>query len=167
MRTLWLKIDPKRPVRPWWLTDAPFVGLRLVRLPDDGATKEEREAAAGKFAFANLKLVHKGKEPLFMARVTGEVTYKGDRPADEVEVQVHYLDEAGKPLLKDPKDKPAYGACYPALRNAYHPGPHDKPFAPGETRTFELELPHPFDEVGPLELDKVGARVVRVHFAPK
>ncbi|MEK7766614.1 MAG: SUMF1/EgtB/PvdO family nonheme iron enzyme, partial [bacterium] len=26
----WLESDPKRPLRAWWLTDAPFVGFRVV-----------------------------------------------------------------------------------------------------------------------------------------
>jgi formylglycine-generating enzyme required for sulfatase activity len=164
-RAAWLRTDPKRPHRAWWITDAPFIGFRVARLPDDGVGKAEREACAAKLEIRNLKLVDRGKSPYFLARVKGEIAYVGDRPLDEVEVLVHYLDEAGKPLLKSPMEKPCYNKCFPALANSYHPGPHAKPFAPNETRTFELEVPHPFDEVGPLELDKVGAKVTRVHFA--
>lgn len=31
----WQATDPQLPKSRWWLTDAPFVGLRLIRLPDD------------------------------------------------------------------------------------------------------------------------------------
>jgi formylglycine-generating enzyme required for sulfatase activity len=165
LRAAWLQIDPKRPFRAWWLTDAPFVGLRVVRLADDGATKEERQAAAKQVEVKNLTLVNKGQSPYFMARVTGEVTYAGDKPLDEVELLVHFLAEDGSPMMTDPRDKPAFSYCQPALVNSYHAGPHAKPFAKGETRKFELEVPFPYDEVGPVETEKLGAKVTRVHFA--
>ena len=31
----WQLTDPQLPKSRWWLTDAPFVGLRLIRTPDD------------------------------------------------------------------------------------------------------------------------------------
>jgi hypothetical protein len=164
-RSAWLRTDPKRPHRAWWITDAPFIGFRVACLPDDGATKEEREACAAKLEIKNLQFVNKGKSPHHLARVKGEIAYAGTRPLDEVEVRVYYLDESGKPMLRDPKEKPCSSKCFPVLFNSYHPGPQAKPLAPNEIRTFELDVPHPFDEVGPLELDKVGARVTRIHFA--
>ncbi len=165
LRMAWLKIDPKRPFRAWWYTDGPFIGLRIVRLADDGASKEERAAAAKQIEVKNLKITVKGKSPFYMDRVTGEMTYTGEKPLDEVELMVHFLDEEGKLLKTDPRDKPAFNYCHPVLVNSFHAGPHAKPIAKGETRTFELEVPHPFDEVGPVEGDTLGARVTRVHFA--
>jgi len=161
----WLERDPKWPLRAWWLTDAPFTGLRLVRLADDGVSKEDREAALKKIEVRNVRLVKEGKRPFFMDRVQGEIAWTGDRTLDEVEVFVYFLDDSGKPLLKDPRDKPTFNKCWPVLVNSGHPGDHAKSLKAGETRAFELELPHPFDEVGALELKKVGARVTRVHFA--
>jgi hypothetical protein len=70
-------------------------------------------------------------------------------------------------MMTDPRDKPAFNYCHPALAHSYHPGPNAKPFAKGETRTFELEVPFPYDEVGPVETEKLGAKVTRVHFASK
>jgi len=160
----WLERDPKWPLRAWWLTDAPFTGLRVVRLADDGVSREEREAAVKKIEVRNVKVVKEGKRPFFMDRIRGEIAWAGPRALDEVEVLVYFLDDAGKPLMKDPRDKPTFNKCWPVLTNAYHPGDGRKPLKAGETRIFELEVPHPFDEVGPLELKAAGARVTRLHF---
>jgi formylglycine-generating enzyme required for sulfatase activity len=165
LRAAWLKIDPKRPFRTWWLTDAPFVGLRVVRLADDGASKEDREAAAKQIDVKSLALVNKGQSPYFMARVTGEVTYAGEKPLDELELLVHFVAEDGSPMMTDPRDKPSFSYCQPVLVNSAHAGPQTKPMAKGETRTFELEVPFPYDEVGPVEAEKLGAKVTRIHFA--
>jgi formylglycine-generating enzyme required for sulfatase activity len=160
----WAERDPKRPLRLWWVSDGNFIGLRIVR-PADPAPKEAQEAARAKLEVRNLKWHHRGKRPEYMAKVTGELHYEGDAPLDEVEVTVFYLDEDGKPMLKDPKDKPAYNTVYPALVNSFHEGPHRKPLRKGETRAFELEVPHPFIEAGPLDLNQVGAKVTGVHLS--
>jgi hypothetical protein len=156
----WADRDPKRPLRLWWLTDGNFVTLRVVRL-EGGDAKAEAEAAS-KIAFKNVKLVEKGKRPDFHDRVRGELSYSGTKPLEELEILVHFLDEDGKPMLKDPKDKPAFNYAWPALASSWHDGPHRKPMQPGETRAFEIEVPHPFVEAGPLDLDGVAARVTRV-----
>ncbi len=161
----WLERDPKWPLRAWWLTDAPFTGLRVVRMADDGVSPEERKAALQKVEIRGVKIVKEGRRPFFMDRVRGELFWPGPRALDEVEVLVYFLDDAGKPLMKDPRDKPTFNKCWPVLANAYHVGETARPLKPGETRAFEVEVPHPFDEVGPLELKSVGARAVRLHFA--
>lgn len=161
----WLERDPKWPLRAWWLTDAPFTGLRIVRLPDDGVSKEDREAAIKKVEVRHVKVVKEGKRPFFMDRLQGELVYSGTRPLDEVELLAYFLDDAGKPVMKDPRDKPAFNKCWPVIVNSGHPGAQAKPLKAGETRTFEVEVPHPFDEVGAIELKAVGARVTRIHFA--
>ncbi len=160
----WAERDPKRPLRLWWLSDGNFVGLRIVS-PADPAGKEAEEAALSKLEVRNLKWHHRGKRPEYFARITGELAYTGDAPLDEVEVMVYYLDEDGKPMIKDPKDKPAYNKIFPALVNSAREGPHRKPLRRGEVRPFELEVPHPFIEAGPLDLEKVGARVTGVHLS--
>ena len=38
---------------------------------------------------------------------------------DEVEVTVYFFDEEGKPMMKDPKDKPCFSLVYPVLANSH------------------------------------------------
>ncbi len=161
---LWAERDPKLPLRLWWLTDGNFVTFRVVRLA--GADPKALEEAAPRLELKNLRIVEPGKKPHFLDRVRGEVAWKGDRPIDELEITVYFLDEDGKPMLKDPKDKPAYNMAWPVLASSWHDGPHRAPLKPGDTRVFELDVPHPFIEAGPLELDKVAAKVTRVRLAP-
>jgi formylglycine-generating enzyme required for sulfatase activity len=159
----WAERDPKRPLRLWWLTDGNFVGFRLVRVP--GSSLKESDALAAKVQIRNLKIARAGKRPDYLDRISGEIVYGGDSPLDEVEVTVFFLDEEGKPMMKDPKDKPCFGLVYPVLANSYHEGQVREPLAKGATRTFELDVPHPFLETGPLDADKVGAKVSYVHAA--
>lgn len=156
----WAERDPKRPLRLWWLTDGNFVGFRVVRIPD--AAVKDFEPLAAKVEVKNLKLVKQGKRPDFLDRISGEIAYSGDVPLDEVEVTVFFLDEDGKPMMKDPKDKPSFSIVYPVMTGSWHEGEVRKPLAKGGTRTFELDVPHPFLETGPLDLDKVGAKVTYV-----
>jgi len=157
----WAERDPKRPLRLWWLTDGNFVGFRVVRVPD--ASVQAFEPLAAKVEVRNLKIVKTGKRPDFLDRVSGEIAYAGDVALDEVEVTVFFLDEDGKPMMKDPKDKPAFSVVYPVMANSFHDGDGRKPLAKGGTRAFEVDVPHPFLETGPLDLDKVGAKVSYVH----
>jgi len=157
----WAERDPKRPLRLWWLTDGNFVGFRVVRVPDSAV--KEFEPLAAKVEVKNLKLVKQGKRPDFLDRVSGEISYSGELPLDEVEVTVYFLDEEGKPMMKDPKDKPAFSIVYPVMANSYHDGDVRKPLTKGATRAFEIDVPHPFLETGPLDLDKVAAKVSYVH----
>jgi formylglycine-generating enzyme required for sulfatase activity len=159
----WAERDPKRPLRLWWLTDGNFVGFRLVRLP--GTTLKESEALAAKVEVKDLKIAKVGKRPDFLDRITGEIAYSGDVPLDEVELTVYFLDEDGKPMPKDPKDKPSFSLVYPVMANSFHDGEVRSPLQKGATRKFEVDVPHPFLETGPLDLDKVGAKVSYVHAA--
>ena len=68
-------------------------------------------------------------------------------------------------MLKDPKDKPCFSVVYPVLANSYHGDDVRAPLKKGGTRSFEIDVPHPFLETGPLDLDKVGAKVSYVHAA--
>ncbi len=178
----WMERDPKRPLRAWWYTDAPVVGFRIVYHEEAG--HDVLKAAAGKVEIRNLTLVNRGKRPDFMARVTGEVAYSGDRPLGEVEVLIYYLNEEGHPIgveeknrerfntsypvfaaNRDPKEKPCFVKAYPVLASSFHSEAARKPLVKGGVRTFEAFIPHPFDEVGPLDLKEVGAKVSRVRFA--
>ena len=162
----WLERDPKRPLRVWWLTDAPFVGFRLVRPAENPSKKEDQGAALRGMEVRNLQLVNKGKRPHWLARVKGEIATAGARSLDEVEVMVFFLGGDGKPMITDPmRGKPAFNKVYPCLVNSYHAGPHRQPHMGGETRGFELEVPLPFDEVGALPVRGVDAKVTRVRLS--
>ncbi len=153
----WAERDPKRPLRLWWLTDGNFVGFRVLRVPDSGGPGAA--AAAAKISFKDVKIVKAGRRPDFLDRVSGELSYDGSAALDEVEITVHFLDEDGKPMMKDPKDKPAYNILYPVLAHSVHGETVRKVLKPGESLKFELDVPHPFLETGPLDLDKVAAKV--------
>ncbi|HLF92994.1 MAG TPA: SUMF1/EgtB/PvdO family nonheme iron enzyme [Planctomycetota bacterium] len=156
----WAERDPKRPLRLWWLTDGNFVGFRVVRVPGpDG------KDAASKVEVKDLRIVKTGKRPDYLDRVSGEIVYTGDATLDEVEVTVFFLDEDGKPMMKDPKDKPCYSLVYPVLAGSAHGEAVRKPLKKGESRKFELDVPHPFLETGSLDLDKVQARVTHVRIS--
>jgi formylglycine-generating enzyme required for sulfatase activity len=159
----WAERDPKRPLRLWWLTDGNFVGLRVVRVPDSDL--KAAAAVAAKVEVHEAKIVKAGKRPDFFDRVQGEITNTGDATLDEVEVTVFFLDEDGKPMLKDPKDKPSFNLVYPVLANSAHGEAIRAPLKKGESRKFELEVPHPFLETGALDLDKVSAKITHVHVA--
>lgn len=146
----WLESDPKRPLRVWWVTDGRFIGFRLVKTAGWDAT-----GAGAKVE--NLKVVQKAKKPEWWTKVSGEVVNTGSAPLLELEVKVFYLDEDGKAMTLDPKDKPVYNYAYPALP--------DKPLKPGERRTFEIEIPHPMVEAGALDLDKVDAKITGARIA--
>lgn len=150
----WLESDPKRPLRIWWVTDGRFIGFRVVRVPDGKA----------ELKIENLKIVAKPKRPEWWTRVSGEVVNSGAAVLSEVEVKVAYLDEDGKPMTVDPKDKPAYNYAWP-VHAASVRAELRAPLKPGERRAFELDVPHPMVEAGPLDLDKVDAKVTGVRIA--
>ena len=58
----WNESDPYRPLRMWWLTNARFVGFRLVRLPDDGVDAKERGRLAKNIEIRNLKVIGEASE---------------------------------------------------------------------------------------------------------
>lgn len=156
----WYERDPNRPRSIWWFTDAPFVGFRVVRFADP-RERADQEAYAAKIEVIGLKA-----EPVAdaMARVTGEIRNGGDRTLEEVELTVFYLDEQGKPLFADRKDRATFTKAYPVLVNSAHPGEHRQPLAPGASRRFQVEIPQAYDY--DVDLDRVGARVTALQFAP-
>ena len=160
----WADSDPKRPLRLWWITDGPFVGFRIVRIPE-APMRKDLEAVAKQVAVKNLKMSSPGSAPWYFAQITGEVTYTGERPLEELQLVVYFLAENGKPLWRDPKDKPTWNLVHPVLINAHHVDGRQKPMRKGEMRKFQLEIPFPFDEVGPLDYEDLGAKVTRVRFA--
>jgi formylglycine-generating enzyme required for sulfatase activity len=157
----WAVRDPKHPLRLWWLTDGNFVGFRVVRIPD--SSLKDFQALAAKVEVKDVKVAKAGGRPEFLDRISGEIVNTGDVALDEVEVTVYFFDEDGTtPMLKDPKDKPSFSVVYPAMSSSYHEGLVRTPLKKGESRKFEVDVPHPFTETGPLDLEKVGAKVTWV-----
>jgi formylglycine-generating enzyme len=156
----WAERDPKRPLRLWWLTDGNFVGFRVVRIPD--STLKDFQALAAKVEVKDVKIAKTGKRPDYLDRITGEIVNPGDVALDEVEVTVFFFDEEDKPMFKDPKDKPSFNLVYPVMSGSYHEGAVRAPLKKGESRKFEVDVPHPFTETGALDLEKVGAKVTWV-----
>ena len=161
----WNYSDPFRPIRMWWIPDARFVGFRIVELPDDGVGAKERERLKAAVKITRLKILYLSKGERKLTRVEGALAYAGNRTVDDLEILVHYFDKKGKPLLEDPKAKPAFRRCFPVLVNSAIPGDHRRPLKPNGSRTFVVDVPHPVDHFGPLDVDKLGTRVTRIHFA--
>ena len=157
----WAKSDPKIPLRLWWVTDAPFVGFRVIRIPNPGSEKD-RKAAAKKVTFKNMVITDRGSRPHLFSSVTGEVSYEGDRPITELEVTVYYVNDQGEETLRDAKDKPTWNLVFPALAG----GRQSEPIKKGDVRKFAVQVPYPHDEVGPLPgFETVGAKVTKIRFA--
>lgn len=148
----WYERDPNRPRSMWWLTDGTHIGFRMVCFAD--APKKDQETAAAKIEVSGLKGAEGSSGFL---RVTGTVRNGGDKPLDEIELMVYYVDDDGKPYTEDNKARPSYTKSWPVLVNSNHPGDHGKPLKPGESRKFTLDLPQPFDYDS--EPTKVGAKV--------
>ncbi len=155
----WYERDPNRPRSMWWLTDATFVGFRIARFAEPGE-KREQDVAAAKVEVGKLKL---GALSQGLVRVTGEVRNGGDRAIEELQVAVHYMDEKGRPLYLDYKNRATFSTCHPVLANSRLEGEHRRPLKPGETRPFALDVPQPFDY--DIDLDQVGAAVTALQFA--
>jgi hypothetical protein len=155
----WYERDPNRPRSLWWLTDARFVGFRVVRVGEAAAQKAQREYAS-KIQVKELKL---GDPAKTMVPVSGEIVNAGDKELWEVELTVHFLDADGKPITEDEKARPSYTQAYPVLVNAWHPGPHQAPLKPGESRAFTAVVPQAFEV--PADPEKAAARVTGIRFA--
>jgi hypothetical protein len=156
---LWFDRDPNRPRSLWWLTDARFVGFRVLRVGDAGSQKAQFDYAP-KVQVRNLKMDPPAKT---WVRVTGEVVNGGDRALSELEVTVYFLDGAGKAVLEDDKARPSYIQVYPVLANSAHAGGHAAPLPPGASRAFTILVPQAYevmeDPAGP------AAKVTGIRFA--
>lgn len=154
----WYDRDPNRPRSMWWLTDGGFIGFRLVRFAD--LPKKDQDAYAPKVEVAGLKAVDGAKGN---SRVTGTLKNAGDKALDEVELTVYFTDDDGKPVFEDNKFRPTFTKAWPVLVNSDRPGEQSKALKPGESRSFQLDLPQAFDIDS--ELTKVGAKVSALQFS--
>jgi hypothetical protein len=166
----WYERDPDRPLSLWWLTDGFCQGFRVVRL-DDGSNFQERKNYLQKIA---IRITGHGiRHPKGASRlgqficVTGEIENLGDRPLDEVEVTVYYLDSRGLPLLVDTVGgqgpaRAIFSKCLPVLVNSYHEGIQRSPLKPGDRREFAVAIP-----CSNKEADTFGAMVSALLFTPR
>jgi formylglycine-generating enzyme required for sulfatase activity len=155
----WYDRDPNRPRSLWWLTDARFIGFRVLRVGSAGDQ-------AAQWAYApkvTLKRLEKGEAAKGFVPVTGEIVNGGDRTLSEVELTVFPLNPEGRPLFEDEKARATFTLAYPVLTTAFHPGAHKAPLKPGESRTFGALVPEAFEiEEAP---EKFTATVSGLRFA--
>lgn len=155
----WFDRDPNRPRSLWWLTDARFVGFRVVRV-GEAAAQEAQRAYASKVQVKGLKLGEPAKQ---MVPVSGEIVNAGDQELWEVELTVFFLDGEDKPLTEDEKARPTYSQSYPVLVNSWHAGPHAAPLKPGESRAFHTVVPQAYEV--PADPEKASAVVTGIRLA--
>jgi formylglycine-generating enzyme required for sulfatase activity len=156
---LWYERDPNRPRSMWWLTDARFIGFRVVRV-GAAADQEAQKAYASKVTVRN---VTKADPVRGFVPVTGEVVNAGNKTLLELELTVYPLTPAGKPIWEDDKARATFTLAYPVLVPAFHAGDAKTPLRPGESRKFSALVPEPFDiEEAP---ETYGAAVSGVRFA--
>jgi hypothetical protein len=165
----WDQADPNRPVSTWWFRTGHSQGFRVVRVPGgDG-----RASSAKTLEVTGLKgeerTVRVGRSVALYMRVSGQVRNAGDRAVEELLLKVYYLDPAGKPHLEDVTNnltrRATFNVCAPALRNSAHPGPQARPLAPGERRSFAVDLPLSMDADADVQTEKFGASVVHLLYA--
>ncbi|HYE98707.1 MAG TPA: formylglycine-generating enzyme family protein [Planctomycetota bacterium] len=178
----WYAADPQSTRSVWWLTSDFSQGMRVA------AVGGPAEAAASR-AYASRvpvrvtghrpnvvpqppedRAVVTSKTPDAWRRVTGEVRNDGDRTIEELELQVYFLTPKGEPHTSEREgiDKPArpnYTWVHPVLVTGPE-GPSKKPLAPGEARTFEVDVPETTDLDVYVDATKLGARVTWVRLAP-
>jgi hypothetical protein len=165
----WFEADPTRPRSLWWLFTGglPCSGLRPALVGDAEATAASLQYSP-KVA---VKILGAEERPPKVLAVTVrlEAANGGECAIDELEVQVFPLDRKGEPHLLEMKSeaaplRPNLSWSYPVLVSSGHEAVR-KPLAPGEFRSFKVDLPLTFsDEV---KEGAFGARVTWVRLAAK
>jgi sulfatase modifying factor 1 len=166
----WWESDPTRPRSLWNLTDAPFVGFRVVRVP--GAAGEvERDAYAKKLEVTILRTLDLAPQARRMGnhftRVWGEVANRGERTVRELELAVAALDAGGRLLWRDEDGgsgfpgRPVFNRVYPVLPNSAWAGEGAAPLPPKGRRGFVVDVPQAFDAAA-VAPPPFGARVSQV-----
>ena len=167
----WEEADPNRPFSTWWFRGDFTQGFRVIRVAES-ADAAERRSYSKKIEISGLKGQERtakvGGSVALFSRVSGVVRNGGDRSLDELLLKVYYLNPAGKPHFEDVTSnltrRATFNVCMPALRNSAHPGEHARPLKPGESRTFEVDLPMTLDGDADVDTEKFGASVLHLHF---
>lgn len=181
VRVEWFGADPNRPRSVWWLTSEFCQGMRVACV-SDVAGWAASTAYAPKVAVRILKdaekrvalskedrekVLSKGDE--IFRTLTIEVRNGGDAVIEELELQAFFLDPKGEPHLleKEGSNKPArpnFTWAHPVMAGSLHAAAA-KPLGPGESRTFEIDVPETFDEPN-VNPKAFGARVTWVRLRP-
>lgn len=168
----WQEDDPKRPIRDWWFTDAPFVGFRVVASDPDIVSDEARadahEArmdAIHRIAVEDVRVDNSGTAPGWIARISGRLRSLEGPDLEEVELASCFTAPDGTLIRVDPRGKPAWGTAWPVLASTAHRDGREKPLKPGVARKFTVLVPRPFDEVGPMPVGKPVVKVTWVRLA--
>src|SRR5205814_2171952 len=141
------------PRSVWWLTSPTVsVGIRVVCVAD-ASDRKEREAYLPKIevkiAGNKEKSIKIGSTNSPWQTVTGTVRNGGDRALDELEIQVHYLEADGRPHVRDISgSKPGratFSKVWPVMANSSLEEDVRKPFGPGDTRAFTIDIPWTYD----------------------
>jgi formylglycine-generating enzyme required for sulfatase activity len=169
----WFEEDPNRPRSVWWLTNKDWSqGLRVAMVAD-AADQKERAAAAAKIEVkvlsAKEKTLKVDKSTSDWAEAVCEIKNTGDKPLEEVEVLVYYMNPKGKPHLIDVAgtNKPGQATFtkgWPVLASSNNPEAA-KPLKPGETRKFSVDIPSSFDTDDDVEREKFQGRATNVRFS--
>ncbi|HLY08930.1 MAG TPA: SUMF1/EgtB/PvdO family nonheme iron enzyme [Planctomycetota bacterium] len=169
----WSEADPNRPFSTWWFRAGHSQGIRVVRV-GEASGKAERESIAKRLEITRLagteRTVKVGTSVSLYSRVTGSLRNSSDRSLDEVILKVFYLTKTGKPHPEDVTNtltrRATFNLAMPVLVTSAHPGPHARPLAPGETRTFTVDIPSSFDAEDSVDLDRYGASVLTLRVSP-
>jgi hypothetical protein len=169
---LWDEADPNRPLSTWWYRTGQPQGFRIVRVPEESRA-DVRSLYATKIRISGLRGTERsakwGKITSLYSRVTGEVTNDGDRTLEELLLKVYSLTPKGKPHFEDVTSgltrRATFNLCVVALGNSAHPGVQARPLEPGESRSFEVEVPASFDAETDVDPERFGASVLHVQFA--
>ena len=172
VRPDWFDADPNRPRSIWWLTSEFCQGMRIACV-SDAAGLEASKAYAPKIALKILKDVAKrvalkGDGELYRT-LTIEVRNGGDGMIEELELQAYFLNPKGEPHLLEIEglNKPArpnFTWAHPVMAGSVH-AVAAKPLGPGESRTFDIDVPETTDEPN-VNPNAFGARVTWVRLKP-
>lgn len=175
IRPEWAERDPSIPMSLWHLTDASFVGFRVVRVPDAAAAAEREEYAKSIVvkihAVTDLKDQRRARGNHFV-RVAGAVENGGERTIEELELAVYALDDKGKSHWIDTESnngsygRPTFDKCWPVLPNSAWAGEQSLPVPPKGVRKFVVDIPFSYDEGPDFAPSCFGARVTQLRLRP-
>lgn len=170
----WYEEDTNDPRSVWWLTASSVsVGVRVVCVAD-ADDLADREAYVPriecKIEKHREKPITTGRSTAFYREVSGTIRNGGDRPLEEVELTVTYLEPDGRPHVIDQESvKPGratFSKCWPVLTNSAQEGISGKPLGPGESRAFSVDVPLSGDvENKPEPVIQFAGRATAIRFS--
>lgn len=168
----WFSADCHLPRSVWWLvSNRSEQGFRVLCVVG-AADAKERDAAVPKLPVKILSSqdadIRTGKSRDEYDAVTGELRNGTDRAIDELEVRIYSLTPQGKPHMTDwdvpNPGRATFASAWPVLSNGADPAAA-APLKPGETRTFVVHLPKPFDTDTAVRYGMFGGVVMNLRYA--